>query len=92
MPISKAVAILYVVARTHTISERLRAAILAAPGSRRRIALATGVAESVLSRFARGQHSIDLRTADKLAAHLGLDLLPTGRRRRRGQERTRKGR
>jgi hypothetical protein len=59
-----------------TISDRLRAAILAAVESRRRISLATGVAESVLSRFVRGQQGITLDTADLLAAHLGLDLLP----------------
>ena len=74
-------------AEQHTISERLRAAILAAPVSRRRIALATGVAESVLSRFVRRQHSIDLRTADKLAAHLGLDLVPAKQRSNRGKQR-----
>lgn len=62
-----------------TVSERLRAAIVAAPQNQRRISLETGVATSVLSRFVRGEQGITLETADVLAAYLGLDLLPVER-------------
>ena len=62
--------------------ERLREAILAAPENRRRISLATGVAESVLSRFVHRKQGIDLKTASKLAAYLGLELVPAKRNRK----------
>lgn len=69
------------------ISERLRAAILETPGTRRQIAFATGVAESVLSRFVRGEQGITIDTADLLADYFNLDLLPA-----KAAARTRKGR
>lgn len=53
---------------TMKISERLRTAILDATENRRRIAQGTGVSESILSRFVRGEQGITLRTADTLAA------------------------
>jgi transcriptional regulator with XRE-family HTH domain len=57
------------------VSERLRAAIQAAGVSRYRIAQECGVAESVLSRFVRGERGLDLPTVDRVAAYLGLDLV-----------------
>lgn len=65
-----------------TVSGQLRAAILASPESRYRIARATGVTEAALSRFVRGIRSLDLTSVDKLAAHLGLDLVPVRRQRK----------
>ncbi|MCY2952644.1 MAG: helix-turn-helix transcriptional regulator [Planctomycetota bacterium] len=59
------------------MSERLRTAILDATENRRRIVQGSGVSESILSRFVRGEQGITLKTADVLAAYLGLDLLPT---------------
>ena len=61
-----------------TLSEQLRDAILAAPVSRYRIAKETGVTEAALSRFVRGERGLDLSSADKLAAYLGLELVRTG--------------
>ena len=66
-----------------SISERLRAAILAAPQSRRQIALATGVQESSLCRFLQRRTSLDLATVDALAGYLGLDLVPMKQSKRR---------
>jgi transcriptional regulator with XRE-family HTH domain len=63
-----------------SISEQLRAAILAGPATQYRIALETGVAKSVLSRFIHGQQGIGLATADKLAEFLGMELVKAGRR------------
>jgi plasmid maintenance system antidote protein VapI len=60
-----------------TLSDRLRQAIQSAEQSRYEIGLAVGVAQSVLSRFVAGKRSITLDTADRLAAYLGLSLLPT---------------
>lgn len=61
------------------VSDQLRVAILAAGENRHRIALATGVQESTLSRFVRGERGLDLTSVDKLAAYLGLELVPKGR-------------
>jgi transcriptional regulator with XRE-family HTH domain len=59
-----------------SVSDRLRAAILAAPVTRYRIARETGVSESILSRFISGERGLDLTSVDRLAAYLGLDLMP----------------
>ncbi len=59
-----------------SVSDRLRAAIAAAPVSRYRMAMETGVSQSVLSRFVRGERGLDLSSVDRLAAYLELDLVP----------------
>jgi transcriptional regulator with XRE-family HTH domain len=41
----------------------------------RRLARRSGVDRSVLQRFLRGERNISVRTADRLAAHLGLMLI-----------------
>lgn len=61
-----------------SVSEQLRAAILAAPVSRYRMAQETGVTEATLSRFVRGERGLDLSSVDKLAAYLGLSLVNMG--------------
>jgi transcriptional regulator with XRE-family HTH domain len=61
------------------VSARLRTAIKAATVSRYRIAKETGVNESALSRFVAGR-SLDLTSADKLAAFLGLELVASKRK------------
>jgi transcriptional regulator with XRE-family HTH domain len=66
-----------------TVSGRLRAAILAAPVSRYRIAQEAGVDEAALSRFVRGQRGLDLSSVDKLAAYLELELAPARRAKER---------
>ncbi|HEX8915921.1 MAG TPA: helix-turn-helix transcriptional regulator [Humisphaera sp.] len=63
------------------VSERLRAAIAAAKAagvSRYRISKATGLEQSALSRFVNGKTGLDTGSVDKLAAFLGLDLVPVG--------------
>ena len=65
-----------------TVSGQLRAAILASPETRYRIAQATGVTEAALSRFVRGLRGLDLTSVDKLATHLGLGLSPIKRQRK----------
>ncbi len=42
---------------------------------------ATGISNAVLSRFVRGERTLTLPTADKLARHLGLELVKRERRR-----------
>jgi transcriptional regulator with XRE-family HTH domain len=64
-----------------TVSERLRSAIRSADVTRYRIAQEAGVAESVLSRFMRGERGLDLTSVDRLASYLCLDLLPAKRQR-----------
>ena len=64
-----------------TVTERLRAAIRSAElngVTRYRLSKETGVPNSVLSRFVRGERGLDGATIDRLAAHLGLTLEQTG--------------
>lgn len=57
------------------ISDQLRAAILNAEVSRYRIAKATGVSESILSRFVRGEANLSMAYMDLVCEHLGLRLV-----------------
>lgn len=59
-----------------TLTDVLRAAIERSGLTRYRIAKETGIPESHLGRFARGDMSIRLDKADRLAAYLGLRLTP----------------
>jgi ribosome-binding protein aMBF1 (putative translation factor) len=59
-----------------TITDVLRAAIERSGLTRYRIAKETGIPESNLRRFCRGEMSVRLDKADKLAAYLGLRLVP----------------
>jgi|DewCreStandDraft_4_1066084.scaffolds.fasta_scaffold94905_2 transcriptional regulator with XRE-family HTH domain len=67
-------------AKQPTVTERLRAAILAAGVTQYRIAEDTGVNRAALSRFIRRQRGLDGSSIDVLAEYLGLDLLPAKRR------------
>lgn len=58
------------------LARQLQAAINAAPESLYKIAQGSGVAAPVLQRFMHGQRGITLETAGKVAAYLGLVLLP----------------
>ena len=58
------------------IQEQLRQAILSGPMTRYALAKITGVTQAVLSQFVRGNRSITMDTAAKLAAVLGLELRP----------------
>ena len=63
-------------------SEQLRRAILDCEVSRYAISRKTGVAESVLSRFVRGEQGLSSGSIDSLMEFLGLEVRP--RRRRKG--------
>ena len=58
-----------------TITDVLRDAIERSGLTRYRIAKETGVPESNLRRFVRGEMSVRLDKADRLAAYLGLRLV-----------------
>jgi len=62
------------------VSDKLRAAILAAPVTRYRISADTGVHASVLSKFVNGKTGLDLSTVDVLAAYLNLELVEIKRK------------
>ncbi len=59
-----------------TITDVLKAAIERSGLTRYRIAKETGIPESNLRRFCRGEMSVRLDKADKLAAYLGFRLAP----------------
>lgn len=59
-----------------TPSESLRNAIETAGVSRYRLAKQLGIHESVLSKFVNGKQGVSLRTFDKIAAALSLELQP----------------
>ena len=58
------------------LTRQLQAAIAATGQSLYAVAQASGVAAPILQRFVNGERGITLETAGKLAAHLGLSLLP----------------
>ncbi len=60
--------------KPRNIEEQLRQAILGAGVSRYAMAKKTGVSEGILSRFVRGERTLRLDTAARLAAALGLRL------------------
>jgi transcriptional regulator with XRE-family HTH domain len=59
-----------------TVSEQLIEAIEACGVSRHRLSQETGVSESALSRFVRGERGIGIGSVDALAEHLGRTLVP----------------
>lgn len=62
------------------MTERLRRAIAESDLPMLTIATETGVQRASLIRFARGDQSLMLDAADKLAAYFGLELQPTDRK------------
>jgi transcriptional regulator with XRE-family HTH domain len=73
---------LWCVKKQRRISDQLRAAIEAAGESRYEISKQTGINQSILSRFVRGETNLDGVNIDKLAAHLGLQLVPAKQQRK----------
>ena len=69
--------------KSKTITDQLRAAIVAAPVTRYRIAQDTGISEAALSRFANGIRGLDGSSIDVLADYLGLELAPRAKRKAR---------
>jgi plasmid maintenance system antidote protein VapI len=67
-----------------TFTDQLRRAIIDSGMTRYRISQETGVAESVLSRFVRGQQGLTSDSIDRLMACLGLEIRPRRRKRKDG--------
>jgi transcriptional regulator with XRE-family HTH domain len=67
-----------------TMTETLRQAIAESGLPMLRLANETGIERTSLLRFARGDHSLRLAAADKLAAYFGLELQPTSRKAKGG--------
>ena len=61
-------------ARTLTLSEQLRAAIAESGQSLQQLAQESGVDVAALSRFVRGERTLTMTTADRLAAYLKLQV------------------
>jgi plasmid maintenance system antidote protein VapI len=70
-----------------TISEVIRQAILDSGLPLQQIAERAGVERASLSRFVRGERSLRLDMADRLAAYFGLELKKS-RKRPRAHDRT----
>jgi plasmid maintenance system antidote protein VapI len=62
--------------RDEPMSDVLRRAIRESGLALLTIATETGVERASVSRFVRGERSLRLDIADKLAAHFGLQLTP----------------
>jgi hypothetical protein len=58
-------------------SEQLRQAVLSSELSRYSISVATGIAQSVLSKFVHKKGGLGLESIDKLMDCLGLEIRPT---------------
>jgi plasmid maintenance system antidote protein VapI len=60
-----------------SLTQQLLAAIAATDESLADIAEGAGVATPILQRFVNGERGVTLETAGKIAAYLGLGLMPT---------------
>jgi plasmid maintenance system antidote protein VapI len=67
-----------------TISDVLREAVVGSGLSLQRLSELTGVQRASLSRFVRGERTLRLDMADRLATYLGLELMA----RRRAKDRS----
>ena len=65
--------------RNHSsISDQLRRAIVESGESLNSLQKATGVPRASIMRFVRGDQSLRLDKADRLAEHLGLNIVKRG--------------
>jgi hypothetical protein len=62
------------------LTGQLQAALKACDKTIYAIAQESGVSAPIIQRFVSGQRGITLETAGKLAAYLGLSLMPDGKR------------
>jgi plasmid maintenance system antidote protein VapI len=67
-------------ARQDTITDAIKKAVRESGASLYAICKATGLNEDSLSRFMRGEQSLRLDLADKLAAHFGIECRRTRRK------------
>jgi hypothetical protein len=65
-----------------SFTDQLRRAVIDSGISRYRISQESGIAESVLSRFVRGERGLKSDSIDRLMECLGLEIRP--RRKRKG--------
>ena len=63
-----------------TITEALRRTLRESDPNYRELERQTGVKRQSLMKFARGEQSLRLDMADKLAAYFGFELKPAARR------------
>ena len=68
--------------RRADIQEQLRQAIEESPVTQYRLAKISGIDKGILSRFIRGERTITLATAARLAEALDLELRPAGQPRK----------
>lgn len=66
-------------AKIRTITDTLRQAIIDSGKSHRAIATATGIQRASIYRFVRGDQSIRLDVADKLAEYFGIECRVKGK-------------
>lgn len=57
------------------LSDQIRQAVENCGQTRYRIAKETGISEPTLSRFMSGERGLPMLTLDRLADHLGLDIV-----------------
>jgi transcriptional regulator with XRE-family HTH domain len=57
------------------LSDQVRRAVDNCGQTRYRIAKETGISEPTLSRFMSGERGLPMTTLDRLADHLGLDIV-----------------
>jgi hypothetical protein len=67
-----------------TFTDQLRRAVIDSGVSRYRISVESGIAESVLSRFVRGERGLNSDSIDRLMECLGLEIRPRRRKRKDG--------
>jgi plasmid maintenance system antidote protein VapI len=57
------------------LSDQIRHAIETCGRTRYAIAKATGISQPTLSRFISGERGLPMKTLDRLAGHLGLEII-----------------
>ena len=65
--------------------DQLRKAIEASGANRHRIALATGISESALSRLFSGERGLSIESIETLVDYLGVEIVIRPKRRRKGR-------
>ena len=68
-----------------SLSDQIRAAILAAPVSRYQISKVTGIPEGNLSRFVAGKSGLSLASVDRVGEYLGLQIVVAPKRKAKGE-------
>ena len=71
--------------RSTPMSDQLRKAITKAEYSRYRLSKETGIDQSVLSKFVRGERGISLEAIDKLGEFLNLQIVNKNSQRKKGK-------